>query len=303
MATNNPAFICIGAQKAGTTWLYVNLKSHPDIHLTPLKELHYFDELYKKEKTRLIDRITAKEGMNKWMWQNNLVSSFKKAIAKHSINEFLWCTRYFFLRRNFDWYKKLFNFSSGKISGDITPDYCILDKETIRLIKENLPHLKIFYIIRNPVDRAWSALKMRYVKRRNHNIDDIGLSMVNEYYELFHEFNDFARTITNWTTFFHDDQFKIFFYDELSEKPDVFYKKILNYLGVYAVETKTVDRKSDMLNKKVHEGIKADMPLKIKKILCHKNYEQLVYLNNYFQKSGEVYPQKWLKDAEETLKI
>ena len=37
-----PSFICIGAQKAGTTWLYVNLKRHPQFRFRA-KEIHYFD--------------------------------------------------------------------------------------------------------------------------------------------------------------------------------------------------------------------------------------------------------------------
>lgn len=39
-----PHFLCIGAQKAGTTWLHENLKKHPQIHLPKRKELHYFDK-------------------------------------------------------------------------------------------------------------------------------------------------------------------------------------------------------------------------------------------------------------------
>jgi len=39
-----PDFIGIGAQKAGTSWLYAQLCRHPDIW-TPGKEMHYFDRL------------------------------------------------------------------------------------------------------------------------------------------------------------------------------------------------------------------------------------------------------------------
>jgi hypothetical protein len=37
-----PDFLCIGALKSGTTWLYENLRSHPEIFLPPEKELYYF---------------------------------------------------------------------------------------------------------------------------------------------------------------------------------------------------------------------------------------------------------------------
>ena len=40
-----PDFLCVGAQKGGTTWLYQQLDSHPDFWMPPVKELHYFDQL------------------------------------------------------------------------------------------------------------------------------------------------------------------------------------------------------------------------------------------------------------------
>lgn len=47
---NKPSFICIGAQKAGTTTLQDVLAQHPDIYLSPTKEIKYFhrNEHYSK---------------------------------------------------------------------------------------------------------------------------------------------------------------------------------------------------------------------------------------------------------------
>ncbi len=38
-----PAFLGIGAQKSGTTWLHARLREHPSIYLPEEKEQHYFD--------------------------------------------------------------------------------------------------------------------------------------------------------------------------------------------------------------------------------------------------------------------
>ena len=38
-------FVCVGAQKAGTTWLARMLARHPDLFITPVKEIHYFDNI------------------------------------------------------------------------------------------------------------------------------------------------------------------------------------------------------------------------------------------------------------------
>ncbi|MFX0005713.1 MAG: sulfotransferase domain-containing protein [Promethearchaeota archaeon] len=44
-----PNFLCIGAERSGTTWLYEVLKNHPEVYLYPyLKEINFFSEHYKK---------------------------------------------------------------------------------------------------------------------------------------------------------------------------------------------------------------------------------------------------------------
>lgn len=38
-----PNFLIIGAQKAGTTWLYKKLRRHPEVYMPRVKELHFFN--------------------------------------------------------------------------------------------------------------------------------------------------------------------------------------------------------------------------------------------------------------------
>ena len=40
-----PDFLCVGAQKGGTSWLYRQLEAHSDFWMPPVKELHYLDQL------------------------------------------------------------------------------------------------------------------------------------------------------------------------------------------------------------------------------------------------------------------
>ena len=41
-----PNFICIGAQRAGTTWLHDCLNEHPEVYVPEKKELHFFNSNY-----------------------------------------------------------------------------------------------------------------------------------------------------------------------------------------------------------------------------------------------------------------
>tara|TARA_Y100000815_G_scaffold205212_1_gene189022 strand:- start:11215 stop:12009 length:795 start_codon:yes stop_codon:yes gene_type:complete len=43
-----PNFICIGAQRAGTTWLHDCLNEHPEVYVPEKKELHFFNSNYSK---------------------------------------------------------------------------------------------------------------------------------------------------------------------------------------------------------------------------------------------------------------
>lgn len=44
-----PTFLCVGAQKSGTTWFHAQLQSHPELYL-PIqrKEVHFFDAYFEK---------------------------------------------------------------------------------------------------------------------------------------------------------------------------------------------------------------------------------------------------------------
>ena len=44
-----PDFVCIGAQKAGTTWLFDNLEVQAGVWMPPEKELHYFNRVCPNE--------------------------------------------------------------------------------------------------------------------------------------------------------------------------------------------------------------------------------------------------------------
>jgi hypothetical protein len=39
-----PNFLVVGAEKAGTTWLYERLRRHPDIYMPLTKEIHFFSD-------------------------------------------------------------------------------------------------------------------------------------------------------------------------------------------------------------------------------------------------------------------
>ena len=70
-------------------------------------------------------------------------------------------------RKGFEWYIRQFDFHSQKASsasaphyGEITPCYVVLPEATIAELYKCFPNLKIIFVARDLVDRAWSAMIM-----------------------------------------------------------------------------------------------------------------------------------------------
>src|SRR5204862_1649310 len=59
-----------------------------------------------------------------------------------------------------DGYGRLFELKGALLSGDITPAYSMLNDEIIQRITHHFPNLKVVFMARDPVERAWSQLSM-----------------------------------------------------------------------------------------------------------------------------------------------
>ncbi|MGK7895653.1 MAG: sulfotransferase, partial [Xenococcus sp. (in: cyanobacteria)] len=157
-----PNFICIGAERSGSTWLYKNLKKHPEIWLPPVKEIHYFDEKEKLGSVNIWQRFFDKNSSLNRRWRRILKNQLAKQLENDSFDyqNIKWYFNYFFRPRNDQWYASLFQPDSRQKTGDITPAYSTLGIKSVAHIHKLMPDVKIIFILRNPMQRAWShALK------------------------------------------------------------------------------------------------------------------------------------------------
>ncbi len=132
-----PDFLCVGAQKGGTSWLYQQLASHPDFWMPPIKELHYFDKL---------SRTKAAPPRPRDERDLCFLERIKGLSAKSHIA--------------LENYARLFEPKGSLLSGDISPTYSMLNDEIIERVVSYFPNLKVIFLARDPVDRAWSQLSM-----------------------------------------------------------------------------------------------------------------------------------------------
>lgn len=285
----NPDFLCIGIQKAGTTWLYNNLKNHPQVALPVFKELHFYDEIHLNVKRNIISRLFDKHWMNKW-WRKTLVHSTYKALREFNLKRMLWLSFYFFYPRNHFWYKALFPTNKNKITGEFTPDYSIVNLDLIETAHQNFPKTKIIILLRNPIERDWSQLKMIFKRMYSvKSTNEIDIKTKLEYLNYKNPHSQYISIINNWSNIFPNNNIFIGFYDEILESPNDLMKKISDFLNIKYVPSPTTSRK--IFNK----GLADTIAPEFEAILKEKHKQEIALLAERFRDNINNYPDKWRK--------
>ena len=123
MKSKLPNFLIVGAAKCGTSSLHNYLNQHPDIFMPT-----FTDEGLKVKEPRFLIKEKVKERLPKGIW-------------------------------NYEDYKSLFDNVTNEIAiGESTVLYLYYHNEAIKNIKKYLKEdVKIIIMLRNPIDRAYSA--------------------------------------------------------------------------------------------------------------------------------------------------
>jgi hypothetical protein len=254
-ALRYPDFLCVGAQKAGTSWLDRNLRRHPKLWLPPMKELQYFSHLHLPETRKWTTRQRRERGGQ----------ILRRYVEKNPPEE--WDYRYIARVADIaggpigdDWYGRIFSLAAhGQICGEVTPDYATLPDEGIAHILRLSPMIRIILSLRDPIERSWSHMRMTAESR---DIADI------EKFEKFAASDDqYARAdypamIAGWRKFIPADRFLVLFMDDIASDPAGVLTQVCAFLDVpykpkrFANATRTV-----------HEGTPREMPESVRAIL------------------------------------
>ena len=281
-----PDFLCIGAPRSGTTWLYENLKQHPEIWLTPVKEIHFFNYY-------LDNPSPLRACFNKWSWHRKLIGSIGQSLAPLDISGLKWSINYFFKPYTVEWYASIFEPGRDKKTGDFTPAYSTLDLNLVAYVHKLMPHAKIIFLMRNPIDRAWSQVGLLSRKRRI-NLDDEEeiITLFKSQYSILR--GNYLRTIRNWKTYYPDEQFFIGFFEEIPECPEELLLRLYRFLGIIASRGLI----PETVRKKYNYLLGPSIPQKVAACLADMYYEDIKALHKIF--GG--YTGNWLECAEKIIK-
>lgn len=206
-----PKLVCIGAQKAGTSWLHEVLGEHPDIWIPPFKELHFFDHKFVEE-------------CRKWApW--HVRKSVRETIEKHKASGSAVDEDYLaYLERirshpmfNGNWYKFIFSRApSDAICLDVTPEYSTIPEEGVQFVASFLKQTKFIYIIRDPLSRALSQLQMNATRRKE------PLATVREWLDeakrpVILQRGDYASYVPRWSKAFPKERLMFIPYGRIAQ--------------------------------------------------------------------------------------
>ncbi len=136
-------------------------------------------------------------------------------------------------------YLSRFNrFPSQYKTGEVTPAYLTIPHAP-PLVKSFCPKVKLFVILRNPVDRAFSHWK---VALWTENKIPPGTSVLEAFnfghpwpgpfWHSLKEKGNYVRYLKRWYTWFKEDQLKVFWHDDVANNPEQLVKDLYEWVGV-----------------------------------------------------------------------
>lgn len=190
-----PSFLVIGAAKSSTTTIFHYLCKHPKFY-NPFKDANYEGELNPKE-----PNFFSRDEL------------YKKGISYYSMM-----------------------FSQAKpdqICGEATTDYTKypLYPHTAERISKHLPNVKLIYIMRHPVDRAYSY----YVHR---NRTDPSLKFQKTFEEFIEEYpeildaSDYMLQINRYLKYFPKESFLFLTMEDLTDNPQITMTQVFNFIDI-----------------------------------------------------------------------
>jgi hypothetical protein len=224
----------------------------------------------------------------------------RSSIQARDWSEVVWYLRFFFGRYSDEWYASLFTPAGDRVRGEITPAYSILESRDIERIKEMMPEVKLLYIIRNPVDRTWSAIKYN-VRRASirggtgQSIDGMSLEDLRQMADSpgFLLRGDYVRTIRNWRNHLPEEQLFISFFDDIVQNPEGLLQSVFEFLGVDSSKTHITQR----AYKRANISPSREMPTELRIHLAEHYYPQVKVLSEML--GGHAI--QWRHDVEQIL--
>lgn len=288
MAYTGQRVICVGVQKAGTSWLHWNLLFHPETEIIEQKEFNYFWPIF-DWRACLQNRVDS--GFE--AWHNafrqlvRAACSFNPRFNYRQYSQCLWPIR------TPERYLRIMTPRKGKkLSGDICPWYATASIDRLREYHPVLSQSKRMIILRNPIERAWSQLRMVTVTRNLGKLTED--EMKREIDTRCLAYSRYSEILERWER--ASLPLDVFFYEELCHDPALFFKKVCDYVGI----TPLVEFPNSKVHEPIFVGRKMSMPDSVLAHLEQRLGDEIAYCLERFPNQ---WTQSWMASISERERV
>lgn len=205
-----PDFLIVGPQRTGTTWLHANLRYHPQILLSEPKEIFFFSRLKTPDHPRYQS--------NELAWY---LALFREPLWRGAMKTAL------SLWKHREMYRPL-------VRGEATASYAALDRDVIDEITALNPDVRVIFMIRNPIDRAWSHAKKDLARNRGRKLEDVTDAELHEFFASDYQ-RRCAHYVENhdaWKAALQPGHLFVGHFDDIGTRPDELLLDVMTFLGV-----------------------------------------------------------------------
>jgi hypothetical protein len=220
---NYPNFFLIGTVKGGTTSLHRYLDQHPEIYLSPIKEVNYFSR----------ECIHPEHFSQDYRHDVNVdLKSYLASGMKHPIH-------IAHVTEEADYLKLFSKAGNAKAIGEMSLSY-MLYPSAPKAIAAACPDAKIMAMLRDPAERAFSQYIMNLRQGKTLNKDFIQEIKKDDQREpkgwgVNHQYlfiGKYYEQIKRYYDLFPAEQIKIFLFDDYAANPDAVVREMFEFLGV-----------------------------------------------------------------------
>jgi hypothetical protein len=212
----------IGCQKGGTTWLHAYLAAHPMANMGFTKEYHVLD-VHHVEESQEFRRATEHriaEDRN-----NNRPPNPSDLHLLEFYND---------LEKYHDHFATLAADSRTRCVGDMTPAYAILPAAAFAQWRNAVTarHLKplIVFTLRDPVERLWSAVRMRRRLTNTSDIPEAEELRAHASHPSAIKRTAYHVTLANIESVFHPNEIFVALYEELISAAEI--QRLTQAIGI-----------------------------------------------------------------------
>ncbi|MGG6238267.1 sulfotransferase family protein [Nodosilinea sp. AN01ver1] len=199
-----PNFLIVGAAKAGTTSLYQYLAQHPQVYMSPRKEPRYFaPEYYTTFYHHAIGNLYREKGLSRQE------------------------------------YEALFDGVTNEIAiGEASTEYLFFEKSAER-IKQTIPDARILIVLRDPIERAFSAYCFHLRDGRETLSFEEALVQepvrAEQHWQVgwfYKQGGFYYEQVNRYYKLFEHDKIKIILWDDLNQNPQAVCAEVFDFLAV-----------------------------------------------------------------------